>query len=168
MKEIINLNVPFGEKDEGKRAGARWNPGLRSWFITADAPLRPFEKWLPEPLRQQVINQREHVEQEDRKVAEWNALPPRSEDPLKLLKLIKVRPVKIKTGFCGMCDSAIKDEWCLSTKKPHYEIRHLAERSIGVLRPSELPIIIAELERQSKEGLVSRLLGRMTARRSPK
>ena len=32
-KTRINLNVPFAQRESAKRAGARWDPGLRKWYM---------------------------------------------------------------------------------------------------------------------------------------
>lgn len=43
---VIDLDVPFSEKDEAKRLGARWNPERRKWFIPAGVSPEPFQRWL--------------------------------------------------------------------------------------------------------------------------
>lgn len=43
----INLNCSYDEKDEAKSLGARWDPGLKVWFIEDVADLKPYAKWLP-------------------------------------------------------------------------------------------------------------------------
>ena len=35
MGGIVFLDVPYEEKDEAKRLGARWNPGEREWYVPA-------------------------------------------------------------------------------------------------------------------------------------
>lgn len=44
-----DLNVPFSEKDEAKRLGARWDGQKRLWFVQDGVDLTPFGKWLPQP-----------------------------------------------------------------------------------------------------------------------
>ncbi len=34
---VVLLNVPYDEKDEAKRYGARWNPSKKKWYIPAGA-----------------------------------------------------------------------------------------------------------------------------------
>lgn len=43
-----NLRVPFAEKDEAKRLGARWDPGRRLWYVQNAADLSAFSRWLPD------------------------------------------------------------------------------------------------------------------------
>lgn len=43
----IELNVPFSQKDEAKKLGAKWDPEMRKWYITDSLSLGAFEKWLP-------------------------------------------------------------------------------------------------------------------------
>jgi hypothetical protein len=40
------LNVPYGEKDEARALGARWNPTRKSWYVPSGVALEPFEKWI--------------------------------------------------------------------------------------------------------------------------
>ena len=46
-KMRINLNCPYDQKDEAKALGARWDPGLKVWYIEDVADLKPFSKWIP-------------------------------------------------------------------------------------------------------------------------
>ncbi|HAL05857.1 MAG TPA: hypothetical protein DCP26_00660 [Brevundimonas sp.] len=43
----MDLDVPFSQKDEAKRLGARWSPSRRTWYIPSGRDPRPFAKWLP-------------------------------------------------------------------------------------------------------------------------
>jgi Domain of unknown function (DUF5710) len=53
----IDLNVPFSEKDEAKRLGARWNAERKKWFVPAGVNSEPFKRWVetkPEPVARSV------------------------------------------------------------------------------------------------------------------
>jgi exodeoxyribonuclease VII large subunit len=50
---MIELNVPFMEKEEAKRLGARWNGVTKRWYIPDGIPHEPFVRWLPDDF---VIN----------------------------------------------------------------------------------------------------------------
>mgnify|MGYP000154985804 CR=1 FL=1 len=41
------LRVPFAEKDEAKRLGARWDPAKKLWYVQSVPNLAAFERWLP-------------------------------------------------------------------------------------------------------------------------
>jgi Domain of unknown function (DUF5710) len=43
---IINLKVPFNEKDQAKSLGARWNAEAKLWYVPQGVDAAPFEKWL--------------------------------------------------------------------------------------------------------------------------
>ena len=43
-----DLNVPFHEKDDAKRLGARWDAARKTWFLPACTKTAPFAKWLPQ------------------------------------------------------------------------------------------------------------------------
>jgi Domain of unknown function (DUF5710) len=42
----IDLNVPYHEKDDAKRLGARWDAARKTWFLPDGANIGPFGKWL--------------------------------------------------------------------------------------------------------------------------
>ena len=41
----IDLNVPYKEKDDAKRLGAKWDPTKKVWFVPDGADPTPFAKW---------------------------------------------------------------------------------------------------------------------------
>lgn len=43
----MNLKVPFAEKDEAKRLGARWDAARKIWYVADAADPTPFAKWSP-------------------------------------------------------------------------------------------------------------------------
>jgi hypothetical protein len=43
-----DLNVPYHEKDEAKRLGARWDAARKTWFLPDCTETAPFTKWLPQ------------------------------------------------------------------------------------------------------------------------
>lgn len=45
---MIELNVPFLEKDEAKRLGARWNNAAKRWYIPPGVDKTLFARWLPD------------------------------------------------------------------------------------------------------------------------
>lgn len=42
----VNLSVPYREKDEAKRLGARWDHQAGLWFVENPEDLAPFARWL--------------------------------------------------------------------------------------------------------------------------
>lgn len=44
---IIELKVPYAEKDEAKRLGARWNPTKKVWYVHDRMDLFDFYRWIP-------------------------------------------------------------------------------------------------------------------------
>ena len=46
----IYLRVPYVEKDEAKRLGAKWDIARRTWFVENAENLAPFLKWMPEHM----------------------------------------------------------------------------------------------------------------------
>ncbi|GAB6034329.1 exodeoxyribonuclease VII large subunit [Galenea microaerophila] len=53
---MIELEVPFVEKDQAKALGARWNPAIKKWYIPDDleAKKQEFSRWLPASLLEEV------------------------------------------------------------------------------------------------------------------
>lgn len=50
MHSMIELNVPFLEKDEAKRLGARWNNVAKRWYVPHGVDSAPFARWLPDDV----------------------------------------------------------------------------------------------------------------------
>ena len=53
MPERLWLDVPYGEKDAAKSAGARWDPDIRRWYAPQEALLPRLTRWesrIPELL----------------------------------------------------------------------------------------------------------------------
>lgn len=46
MARVV-LTVPFAEKDQAKALGARWDSGLRTWYVPDGLSSAPFASWLP-------------------------------------------------------------------------------------------------------------------------
>lgn len=42
-----NLKVPFAEKDEAKKLGARWDAARKIWYVENAPDLAPFARWSP-------------------------------------------------------------------------------------------------------------------------
>lgn len=42
----ILLNVPYAEKDEAKKLGARWNPQLKKWYCENRNDYSKLKKWI--------------------------------------------------------------------------------------------------------------------------
>lgn len=45
-QERLYLNVPFSEKDQAKKLGAKWDSKKKSWFISPDKEKELFAKWF--------------------------------------------------------------------------------------------------------------------------
>jgi hypothetical protein len=45
----MNLKVPFAEKDEAKKLGARWDAARKIWYVVSDGELAAFARWSPTP-----------------------------------------------------------------------------------------------------------------------
>jgi hypothetical protein len=44
---VTKLNVPYAEKDEARRRGARWDAERKTWYVPPGSLLTVFERWLP-------------------------------------------------------------------------------------------------------------------------
>lgn len=49
VPSVVELVVPFAEKDEAKRLGAKWNSDRKVWFVPAGQATTTFARWLPMP-----------------------------------------------------------------------------------------------------------------------
>ncbi|WP_041657879.1 DUF5710 domain-containing protein [Azoarcus sp. KH32C] len=45
----FNLKVPFAEKDQAKKLGARWDAGRKIWYVEGKEDMAPFSGWSPTP-----------------------------------------------------------------------------------------------------------------------
>ncbi|HRP94801.1 MAG TPA: DUF5710 domain-containing protein [Rhodocyclaceae bacterium] len=45
----LDLKVPFAEKDQAKKLGARWDPGRKLWYIEGHLDAALFARWQPTP-----------------------------------------------------------------------------------------------------------------------
>lgn len=43
----LNLKVPFAEKDQAKKLGAKWDAARKIWFVDGKAEISVFSKWSP-------------------------------------------------------------------------------------------------------------------------
>lgn len=83
----------------------------------------------------------------------WLALPPRSTDPEEICALLRVVPVKVAHGFCGMCDSQVSNEWCLQGPDGAVsDLSHCAQNPGDVLRRSEYDLLVEALEHSNVKG----------------
>jgi len=46
----VNLQVPYEQKDEAKKRGARWDAARKVWYVENLENLRPFLRWMPKHL----------------------------------------------------------------------------------------------------------------------
>ncbi len=44
-KAQVFLKVPFAEKDEAKRLGARWDVASKKWYVPNGVDAAPFSRW---------------------------------------------------------------------------------------------------------------------------
>ena len=44
--EMLLLNVPYKEKDEAKKLGAKWNPDIKKWYVQDRKEYFRFYKWI--------------------------------------------------------------------------------------------------------------------------
>lgn len=71
---ITFLKVPYSEKDDAKKLGARWNPEKKSWYVENVNNLLLFKKWLPD-LKKFNKSVEENVSDETKKTfAEWQKI----------------------------------------------------------------------------------------------
>lgn len=45
----MNLKVPFAEKDEAKKLGAKWDSAQKVWYVESKADRSTFSKWSASP-----------------------------------------------------------------------------------------------------------------------
>lgn len=46
----IDLKVPYAQKEEAKKLGARWDMARKTWYVIDPDDLSPFMKWMQDIL----------------------------------------------------------------------------------------------------------------------
>jgi hypothetical protein len=47
----VDLKVPYKQKEEAKRLGARWDPARQTWYVENKDDLSPFLQWMAPHLQ---------------------------------------------------------------------------------------------------------------------
>jgi exodeoxyribonuclease VII large subunit len=48
----VELRVPYPEKNDAKKLGARWDPGRQTWYVPPGFEIDPFGRWLLKTLHE--------------------------------------------------------------------------------------------------------------------
>ncbi|UUS62517.1 MULTISPECIES: DUF5710 domain-containing protein [unclassified Acinetobacter] len=62
--EKTYIDVGFGDKEEAKQLGAKWDGKAKAWYVPAGVDIAPFEKWkviTPEEQTQTTVNDRKYI-----------------------------------------------------------------------------------------------------------
>lgn len=43
----VNLEVPYGQKEQAKRYGAKWDTARKCWYVIDPVNMVPLLKWIP-------------------------------------------------------------------------------------------------------------------------
>lgn len=63
--EKTYIDVGFGDKEEAKQLGARWDSKVKAWYVPAGMDMKPFEKW-------KVINPEEQQKDQTNTISKRN------------------------------------------------------------------------------------------------
>jgi hypothetical protein len=58
------LFVPYEEKDEAKRLGARWDAEQKKWYVPDGLNVEPFSRWLDREVHTSADPTAEHRDPE--------------------------------------------------------------------------------------------------------
>lgn len=53
----MNLKVPFAEKEEAKKLGARWDAAMKLWYVISEGDLDAFSRWSPMSYEESTASQ---------------------------------------------------------------------------------------------------------------
>lgn len=56
-----NLKVPFAEKDEAKKLGARWDATRKLWYVEDKEDMSPFARWMSAVSGYTIGNRHFHI-----------------------------------------------------------------------------------------------------------
>jgi Domain of unknown function (DUF5710) len=96
----IDLRVPFPEKEEAKRLGARWDAGRRVWYVPAGVAAEPRRQWLPQRVPPNIWARSYFLAQSVREC--W-----------RCGRLTRVFAIMLPAGHEGLwvADDPVDDEW---------------------------------------------------------
>lgn len=129
----VDLKVPYAEKDEAKKLGARWDAAAKTWYVVDVIDLWPFLKWMPKHLTApyKKVGVRNKARQVKSKKAYEKAMKRVEQKNANFI----VGPTTPRTDF-SMFDpgcSCVPWEWCEHNPEPVGDVdpEHLAHiRSI--------------------------------------
>ncbi len=52
---FLLLNVPFNEKEEVKKMGAKWNNEIKKWYVTDKNEYYKFQRWFSNPYNNIIV-----------------------------------------------------------------------------------------------------------------
>lgn len=94
-KEKTYLNVPYSEKNQAKKLGARWDKSAKCWFAPTGTDLEPLGKWLP---KDKVIAPEKNAVQEFAKALQEAGLDLQGQLPIMDGTLQRVPVIDGKTN----------------------------------------------------------------------
>ena len=114
----IILNVPYSEKDEAKRHGARWDYVTKKWYAENLENLRPLLRWMPEHLRRPHIAVPDVRPKVIDRAAEYAKMKKENKNRKKLKKMESLaRRDALKPRKLVSCDCpSLPWEDCIHTK----------------------------------------------------
>jgi hypothetical protein len=51
QRAVLYLAVPYSEKDDAKKTGAKWDAVERKWYVPHGLDVNNFKRWWPETLK---------------------------------------------------------------------------------------------------------------------
>jgi hypothetical protein len=57
----IDLEVPYADKDQAKKRGARWDVVRQVWYVVDPENIMAFWKWMPEKYKKPVAPKKKKV-----------------------------------------------------------------------------------------------------------
>lgn len=126
----VDLKVPYSDKEQAKKLGARWDAAAKTWYVMDVTDLWPFLKWMPkhltEPHKTVVVVKVENVKPAKKK---RQVKSKKAHD--KAMKRIEAKnthfivgPTTPRTDF-SMFDpgcSCVPWEWCEHNPAPDVPI----------------------------------------------
>lgn len=89
-KEKTFLAVPYKEKEQAKRLGARWDKDEKSWYATEGTDLRPLTAWMPQDsLSKENEKWREEIRASDKRIRELEKQIAQEVDPYLKEEMLK-------------------------------------------------------------------------------
>jgi hypothetical protein len=125
----IDLQVPFSEKNEAQRLGARWDPRQRVWYVPPGVAPAPLQQWSPRPPTPNIRSPRFFLATTTRDC--WRCAASTRVVAIVLPEGHEAFLEEIAEPFSTSCGEYAYIEWIADARHPNLSSSHASARHGG-------------------------------------